>query len=136
MNNHKRSTKYLWLGIIAGLAGALFFYFYRTIIEKSKKDQPIIKKYVNISDTEMPSQQNKIMKRTEISNQMKKDDLKVINGIGPAIEKLLNENKIFSYFDLSTTKVEDLRAILAGKNLYMADPQNWPTEASQLISSQ
>ncbi len=59
------------------------------------------------------------------------DDLRVIEGIGPKISDILNENGILTYAQLAETDVDDLRAILtdAGSRFRLADPTTWPQQA-------
>jgi predicted flap endonuclease-1-like 5' DNA nuclease len=59
------------------------------------------------------------------------DDLKRIEGIGPKIEELLNEEGIYKYEQLATAKAETLRTILdkAGARFRLHDPQSWATQA-------
>lgn len=60
------------------------------------------------------------------------DDLKIIEGIGPRIEKLLNASGIRNFAQLSTTPVEKLREILrqGGSRYSMHNPATWPQQAS------
>lgn len=64
----------------------------------------------------------------------KKDDLKVIEGIGPAIEKLLNDNGISSYEHLSKAPIKDLEKMLdeAGPRFRVHVPETWPEQAKLL----
>ena len=59
------------------------------------------------------------------------DDLKIIEGVGPKIEELLNAAGIYTYGQLATTDVATLRTILdnAGARFRMHDPQTWPIQA-------
>lgn len=59
------------------------------------------------------------------------DNLKVIEGIGPKIEQLLQAQGISTYRQLSLTKPEDIVAILyaAGSRFKMHDPTTWPQQA-------
>ncbi|WP_457637892.1 helix-hairpin-helix domain-containing protein [Oceanithermus sp.] len=61
----------------------------------------------------------------------KYDDLKKIEGIGPKIEKLLNQAGIRSFTELARTSSEKLREILraAGSRFRLADPTTWPRQA-------
>jgi predicted flap endonuclease-1-like 5' DNA nuclease len=61
----------------------------------------------------------------------KKDDLTKIEGVGPAIRKLLNKYKIMSFKDLSKVSVKDLRDVLDSKgSMYsMHDPTTWVKQA-------
>ncbi len=59
------------------------------------------------------------------------DDLKVIEGIGPKIERLLHEAGILTYAQLAATDVERLREILTeAKLINIADPTTWPEQAA------
>jgi predicted flap endonuclease-1-like 5' DNA nuclease len=62
---------------------------------------------------------------------MKKDDLKRIEGIGPKIEKMLNDDLIYTWADLAETPVERLKATLrkGGDRYKMHDPKSWPDQA-------
>jgi predicted flap endonuclease-1-like 5' DNA nuclease len=63
-----------------------------------------------------------------------RDDLKVIEGIGPALERLLNDNGIFSYDQLANHKVSLLEEILdkAGPRFRVHVPETWPEQAGLL----
>ncbi len=60
------------------------------------------------------------------------DDFEIIEGIGPIISILLNQNGIKSFYDLSRADVRELEAVLleAGPNFRMTDPSSWPEQAS------
>lgn len=62
----------------------------------------------------------------------KKDDLKKIEGIGPAIEKLLHAEGITTFVGLSETAPEKIKDILAaaGSRFGFHDPGTWPHQAS------
>ncbi|MEK7255803.1 MAG: 50S ribosomal protein L27 [Bacteroidota bacterium] len=64
-----------------------------------------------------------------------KDNLKIVEGIGPKIESLLNEEGIFTFAELAQTESERIREILdaAGPRYKMFDPTTWPRQA-QLAS--
>jgi predicted flap endonuclease-1-like 5' DNA nuclease len=59
------------------------------------------------------------------------DDLTMIEGVGPKIAEVLNENGIRTFDQLGAAEVDDLRAILrdAGPGYQMADPSTWPRQA-------
>ena len=61
----------------------------------------------------------------------KKDDLKKIEGIGPAIEKLLNAEGITRFAGMSETTSERIKEILvaAGSRFGFHDPTTWPHQA-------
>lgn len=61
---------------------------------------------------------------------IKKDDLKIVEGIGPKIEELFNNAGIYSFDDLANTPVDKLKAILdeGGSRFQMHDPATWPQQ--------
>lgn len=83
-----------------------------TVQEKKEKDVPLVEKPANT----------------------KPDDLKVIEGIGPAIEKLLNENGIKTFEQLSKETVKSLEKLLddAGPRFRVHVPETWPEQAKLL----
>jgi predicted flap endonuclease-1-like 5' DNA nuclease len=66
----------------------------------------------------------KVVKKTV----KKKDDLTKIEGIGPAISKLLVKNKITNFKKLSETKTDKLKEIL-GTKFQMHNPATWDKQA-------
>ncbi|MBI5917096.1 MAG: hypothetical protein HY842_17125 [Bacteroidetes bacterium] len=60
------------------------------------------------------------------------DDLKIVEGIGPKIEKLLNSAGILSLRDLGNASLDQLRNILlnAGERYRIHDPSTWPEQAA------
>jgi predicted flap endonuclease-1-like 5' DNA nuclease len=62
----------------------------------------------------------------------KVDDLKLIEGIGPKIEQLLNSGGIYTFAKLADTDVADLKTILeeAGPRYQMHEPTSWPQQAA------
>lgn len=60
------------------------------------------------------------------------DDLKKIDGIGPKIEAILNENGIHTYRDLKNTDRDTLKSYLnkAGNQFKMHEPESWPHQAN------
>lgn len=61
----------------------------------------------------------------------KKDDLKVVEGIGPKIEGLFNDAGIYSFAQLANTSAARLKEILvaAGSRYQMHDPTTWPSQS-------
>lgn len=66
------------------------------------------------------------------------DDLKVLEGIGPAIERLLNDNGINTYQQLASHSVAELEEILenAGPRFRVHVPETWPEQAALLRDGQ
>ncbi len=57
------------------------------------------------------------------------DDLTVIEGIGPKIQRMLNEHGIYTFEDLAAADPEELRPIFRAAKLYFVDPTTWPEQA-------
>ena len=60
---------------------------------------------------------------------MRPDDLRRIDGIGPKIASILNENGINSYAELAKTKTDQLRQLLSEAGVRSANPDTWPEQA-------
>lgn len=60
------------------------------------------------------------------------DDLKIVEGIGPKIEKLLNNEGILTFAQLAATAPERIKEILvaAGTRFQMHDPTTWPEQSA------
>lgn len=60
------------------------------------------------------------------------DDLTRIEGIGPKINALFNQNDIFTFAQLAAESVERLQSILtaAGPRFRLANPETWPEQAA------
>lgn len=60
-----------------------------------------------------------------------KDDLKKIEGIGPKIEEILNNNEIHTFKTLNNTSRDSLKLHLnnAGNRFKMHEPESWPHQA-------
>jgi len=65
------------------------------------------------------------------------DDLKVVEGIGPAIERLLQAGGIKTWRQLSTTPTTRLQEILdaAGNRFQVHNPGTWPRQAGLLADA-
>ena len=61
------------------------------------------------------------------------DDLTRINGIGPKVASLLNENGLTTFGQLAQTEVSQIKAILerAGSRYRLLDPTTWPEQARE-----
>lgn len=60
------------------------------------------------------------------------DDLKIVEGIGPKIEGLLNNEGILTFAQLAATTTERIKEILdaAGPRFQMHDPTTWPQQSA------
>jgi len=72
---------------------------------------------------------------TKKSVRKKKDNLRMIDGIGPKIEQILNANGITTYSDLAKANKQRLQDILeqAGPRFQMHDPSTWAAQARKLM---
>ncbi len=81
---------------------------------------------------EKPAKASKTEKITLPSGKkVAKDDLKLVEGIGPKIEELLHNAGIKTWEELAATDPEKIKAILdeAGPNYRIHDPATWPKQA-------
>ncbi len=64
--------------------------------------------------------------------EIKKDNLRLIEGIGPKVQDLLNGGGIYTFAQLASTSPDAIRAILADAgSIYAAmNPDTWPQQAS------
>jgi len=78
-----------------------------------------------------PSAKKATTKKAVVANKTTKDNLKKIEGVGPKIEKLMNEAGIMTWKDLSKAKVATLKNILAeaGPRFKMHNPTTWAKQA-------
>lgn len=62
----------------------------------------------------------------------KKNDLEIIEGIGPKIAELLNNNGIYTFAELGAASLSTLKTILekGGDNFRLANPETWAEQAS------
>lgn len=60
------------------------------------------------------------------------DDLKIIEGIGPKIEELLNNASIYTFAELANTPSTRIKEILdaAGPRFQIHDPTTWPQQSA------
>jgi predicted flap endonuclease-1-like 5' DNA nuclease len=59
-------------------------------------------------------------------------DLKVLEGVGPVLERVLNEGGIYTYAQLAAASVSSLKAILEASGDILHQPDTWPEQASLL----
>ncbi|MBR9920564.1 MAG: hypothetical protein GYB31_06965 [Bacteroidetes bacterium] len=83
------------------------------------------------SSTESPSKVEKLYSKALGFSSLKPNDLKIVEGIGPKIEGLLNDAGINNWSDLAGTSLEKLQEILAkaGDRYRLAKPETWPKQA-------
>lgn len=129
--NSQKPRLFLWFGIFVGLTSTIFFILYKLSNKNIKDFSSILYKYIKIPEDEKQQE----LEEGEIKHTLEvvRDDLKLINGIGPVIETLLNENNIFTFLELSSANLFDLQKMLEKKNLRLANPETWSSQAKQLL---
>ncbi len=113
-------------------------------VEEVKEEAPAVKevkaeapakeavKETKAEKKEEPKKASKSEKITLPSGKkIKLDDLKVVEGIGPKIEGLLNDAGIHTWADLAGAPTEKVQGILdeAGPRYNMHDPATWAAQA-------
>lgn len=96
------------------------------------KEEPKAEEAVVAKATAPKAETKKATKKAD----KKGDDLKKINGIGPAFEKRLNAMGIFTYADMAAITVEKAEALEAEHNDAMTSPEEWMkwgAEAKELM---
>ena len=132
MKQNKKSYLFLWVGLCVGIISSFLYFLFNLRENKKDLSNAFVNKYINIDQEEsMPKLIEKPSAKKTVKK-IQKDDLTQIKGIGPAIEKLLNENNVFSFKELSIMNTDDLKAILSQKNFRLADPSNWVAQATLL----
>ncbi len=110
-------TEILIMLIVAGIIGYLLGLLHSYLTCKCKK--------------EVTSVKEETKKVATIQESVVKDDLKKIEGIGPAIEKLLHAAGIFTFAQLADTSLEKIKEIIhaAGPQFQMHGGDTWAEQA-------
>ncbi len=90
------------------------------VVEEAPKEKPKPAKKAAAAKVTLPS-----------GKKIKMDDLKMVEGVGPKIEGLLNEGGIHTWHDLATAELDKVQAILdeAGPRYKMHNPATWAKQA-------
>ncbi len=74
---------------------------------------------------------NKITLEEENETKIEKENLEIIEGIGPKIKEVLNNARIYTFRDLATTPIYRIKSILesAGSHFAIHDPSTWVDQA-------
>ena len=72
-----------------------------------------------------------VLAANALGKKVVKDDLKIVEGIGPKIEELFHNAGIKTWKDLAETTVEKCQQILndAGNRYKMHQPESWPNQS-------
>lgn len=101
----------------------------------TKKVQPVRKttpkKVVTKPVAKTPAKPKTTTTKTPAITKRQMEDLKVVEGVGPAIEKILKNNSIKTLEDLSKARIATLRNILteAGNRFRFHKPDTWARQA-------
>jgi len=87
-----------------------------------------------IDTTELASESKPAEAPVQPQPETRPDNLKRVSGIGPKIEKLLNDNGITTFAQLAQTDVSRLQALLDEAEYDLPDPTTWPERAQELAS--
>ncbi len=87
----------------------------RQLVEKNKLEHPF----------------DKALAKSVFGKSIKKDDLKIVEGIGPKIEGLFHNYDIKTWQELSNTTVKRCQEVLdsGGDRFKVHDPASWPMQA-------
>jgi ribosomal protein L13 len=93
-----------------------------------KTDETVAAKFTS-QESETPVKEVKAQKAAQSTGN---DDLKIVEGIGPKIEELLNTAGILTYADLASSEVTKLDEILtaAGPKFSIHQPTTWAQQAA------
>ena len=67
-----------------------------------------------------------------------RDDLTLVEGVGPAIAEVLNDVGVFTFTDLARLTVAEIEEILdnAGEQFRFHNPETWPDQAQHIVDEQ
>ena len=114
--------------LLVTLEGRSLYYSYgRNKIFKHKvaKEEKLDDSITQITPQKVSSSKN--IKNS--SKQKKMDNLTLIEGIGPVIEKVLYENNITTFKKISQTPAYRIKEILDANDLRQHSPKTWPKQA-------
>ncbi len=107
-------------------------------LQNSKNDDTTMKvKKVSAPGVSTAAAANFVDGVARVDNSVK-DDLTKVEGIGPKIKGILNDESIWSFKQLSETAVSRLEKILenAGPRYRMHSPKSWPKQAKMAYDGQ
>ena len=100
-------------------------------IEKISLEKQLAGLTPDVVNTALSTTSNTVNIEPASTKEIVKDNLKKIEGIGPKIEELLNNDGVYSFQDLISASVSRIRGILiaAGPNYAVHDPSTWAEQA-------
>jgi predicted flap endonuclease-1-like 5' DNA nuclease len=102
--------------------------------KKTKKNKVVKKEAVVIEKKE--EKEEKVLANIQVTETEVLDNLKVIKGIGPVLEKSLNELNITAYDQIAKMTIADLTDLLnnAGINAQIYDLSGWKAQAELALN--
>ncbi len=119
----------IWLGLlIAFLLGLLLGWWIWGCCRKKKSTHVETR---DVSTASLAPKAAPAPKATVLPAGIKLNDLKIVEGIGPKIAQILNDNGINSWVELADASPEKIKEFLteAGPRFQMANPGSWPKQA-------
>lgn len=107
--------------------------------EAPVKEAPVAAAAPEVKKEAPKAKKAKIEKITLPSGKkIKQDDLKMVEGIGPKIEGLLNDGGIITWTDLANAPIDKVQAILdeAGPRYRMHNPATWAKQAEMAANAE
>lgn len=127
---------WIWLIIIISIILFLIWIMFRPSegkkeeVEKPLEGEPEEEKKTSVE--ELKERTKEVLRKEEV----KEDDLKLIEGIGPKISQILKEHGIKTFKDLAQKEPEDLKQLLESKGIRgIVDPTTWPEQAKLAMES-
>lgn len=131
-NERDKEVQMAWLILVVVVVAIILFW----VLWKSKKTEDM-RSPVSFEAT----QREQLVSETEAVKSealqtvtVEKDDLTVIEGIGPKIADVLRQAGILSFRQLSQEDPAHLRQILEDAGLRLSDPTTWPRQAALAAS--
>ena len=127
----KSTTK----GFVYGYFLIMVFFFLFFWWARKEKDRKVKQTWITHGagvETPQEAQSEEIelqpaLQKTQVISTQ--DDLSLINGIGPKMAGILNENGINTFAQLANTDISTLKRILKEKNLAFTNPTSWAEQA-------
>lgn len=90
-----------------------------------------INNFASSNESETPIKFDPSIAESILGKNIKEDDLKIVEGIGPKIEELFKTSGILTWKAMSELSVDRLREILskAGERYHIHDPGTWPKQS-------
>ncbi len=116
--------QWIWATFLANLYGFLL----RILkVESAPADDSLSEVPLETATSEVA--QRAVLSEPEPAPPAKKEDLQVIEGIGPKIAGVLQAAGIGSFKQLAQCKAEQLEQILKDAGVRLANPATWPEQA-------